>query len=100
MNELIMRLHIEQDIKDRLLQTKRSDQIANLLLQRIDREITKIKRLIDEKSNKSIVPAYTRRAAFDIKKDCVKYRAYANRYYNTIFAIPKKASLYTERTAQ
>ncbi len=100
MYELTLRLQLEQDTKQRLLQTDRRDYIARLLLQRIDREIDKIKRLLDEKTNKPAMPSHTRGVAPCTKEAVSQYRNIANRNHSTIPALFKETTLCKEGAYQ
>lgn len=100
MTQLIARLQIEQDTKQRLLQTERRDYIAVSMLHRIDREITKIKRLIDEKRNTETLPYGSNRSVYGSKEGCLEYGAYTNANYHTVPALFKEQALYTEGASQ
>jgi hypothetical protein len=68
-------------------------------MQRIDREIAKIQRLINEKTNQPALPAYTSRSTPSVKENGNQYRPNTNRDHFTVFKVSKEAPLFTERTA-
>jgi hypothetical protein len=70
------------------------------MLRRIDREINKIKRLIDEERNTKNMPNNTDRALPYTEASCAQYWVDTNGYYNTILALLEEQTLCTEGATQ